>query len=678
MAVVGCFTLGVVYHADEAPSVLIVLGMSLTVAIVVMLRATVMVDTLTQAFMWGTSIAFSVFGVTLIVVWVLWALTPALGGYNPWAAEAKAEMVGRGLDELTRFILWCSPLIIAFTCLLVALFAILRGKIHAPRSAGEDATDSVFIARELRLVLACLSLVLLLAWVAAALAAEDMGLSMTVLRLGLAMAVAVVAYVTQVLGYDRIMKAAENNSTVRVITAFMNGDWAKGIFLACAWPLLLLYFPLEIVHQQCRRAFSAVGVEKPSTAGTQWLTDEARKHWDELHGWNKSSVLSKSIWFGVLYFTLQVGVSHGVTVFLAWLSDVIMVLSMTTLFILLFIVGMIMFLLPPVPGLPIYLISGIVIVPRCEQAGMGFISGCAVAITFAFTLKMLAIFLEQKAIGEPFSGSVQVKMMVAVHTPPMKAVKHILSRLGLNTAKVAVLIGGPDWPTSVLTGIYRLDAKEMLLGSTPIIILIAPVVLAGACTFKAAQNAGTTDGELYRSVANVMTMLSSVVLVCFMMVAGYYLDEVQEQYKAQIAQGEWEKDPQEEEVLAALKQYDEQSKVYERVSRWCLAPAWLKVLLVAGSLLVSLMLYIMVGPIMKPFEAFSIAGHIGDLPGGSVWGLIRWSGWVSIICCSVAAWILVAFHFWSARQIAALTQENECDPIIEEARPSAEGVAPAG
>jgi len=393
---------------------------------------------------------------------------------------------------------------------------------------------------------------------------------------------------------------------------------------------------------------------------------------DELQGWNKSLVFSKSIWFGVLYFALQVGVSHGVTVFLAWLSDVIMVLSMTTLFVLLFVVGMIMFLLPPVPGLPIYLISGIVLVPRCEQAGMGFVLGCVVAIAFAFVLKMLAIFAEQKAIGEPFSRSVEVKMMVAVHTPPMKAVKHILSRPGLNTAKVAVLIGGPDWPTSVLTGIYRLDAKEMLLGSTPIVVLIAPVVVAGACTFKAAQNHGSPSGELYRSVAHVMTMLSSVVLLCFMMVAGYYVEEVQEQHKAEIERGEWEKDPQEEDVQAALKQYEQQSKVYERVSRWCLVPAWLKVLMVMGSMLVSVMLYIILGPIMEPFEPFSIAGHIRDLPGGSVWGLIRWSGWVSIICFSVASLILVAFHLWSASQLAALTRKDECDHIMEEATPPAE------
>ena len=45
--------------------------------------------------------------------------------------------------------------------------------------------------------------------------------------------------------------------------------------------------------------------------------------------------------------------------------------------------------------------------------------------------------------------------------------------------KVCILVGGPDWPTSVLTGILGLDVFEMLLGSCPILLLIAPTCMAG-------------------------------------------------------------------------------------------------------------------------------------------------------------------------------------------------------
>ena len=44
-----------------------------------------------------------------------------------------------------------------------------------------------------------------------------------------------------------------------------------------------------------------------------------------------------------------------------------------------------------------------------------------------------------------------------------------------------ILCGGPDWPTSVATGIMGLDVWKMLLGSLPVVLLIVPSCLLGAC-----------------------------------------------------------------------------------------------------------------------------------------------------------------------------------------------------
>ena len=49
-----------------------------------------------------------------------------------------------------------------------------------------------------------------------------------------------------------------------------------------------------------------------------------------------------------------------------------------------------------------------------------------------------------------------------------------------------ILCGGPDWPTSVATGIMGLDVRKMLLGSLPFVLLVVPSVLAGA--FQLMQN----------------------------------------------------------------------------------------------------------------------------------------------------------------------------------------------
>ena len=44
-----------------------------------------------------------------------------------------------------------------------------------------------------------------------------------------------------------------------------------------------------------------------------------------------------------------------------------------------------------------------------------------------------------------------------------------------------ILCGGPDWPTSVLTGILNLSVIKMLIGSAPVVIIIVPCTVLGAC-----------------------------------------------------------------------------------------------------------------------------------------------------------------------------------------------------
>merc|ERR1740138_1609322 len=79
------------------------------------------------------------------------------------------------------------------------------------------------------------------------------------------------------------------------------------------------------------------------------------------------------------------------------------------------------------------------------------------------------------------STNVHVRVMCQVNKPMMRAIELILRAPGLRFNKVVILCGGPDWPTSVLTGILRLNVFQMLLGTLPIIVLIVPCVLAGAC-----------------------------------------------------------------------------------------------------------------------------------------------------------------------------------------------------
>ena len=175
-----------------------------------------------------------------------------------------------------------------------------------------------------------------------------------------------------------------------------------------------------------------------------------------------------------------------------------------------------MFLLPPVPGTPVYLGAGLLLTSKAEsswatkeyleakEVGLYFWLAAAYAMLVALAIKLLACSLQQKLIGENMRRSVAVRKFVGINSPFMKVMRsphispylpnlpispspfmkvmspylpispkistdlqtspHIsltfmkvmsllLRERGMSLAKVAILVGGPDWPTSVTVGI---------------------------------------------------------------------------------------------------------------------------------------------------------------------------------------------------------------------------------
>ena len=55
--------------------------------------------------------------------------------------------------------------------------------------------------------------------------------------------------------------------------------------------------------------------------------------------------------------------------------------------------------------------------------------------------------------------------------------------------QVCILVAGPDFPTSMLCGILRMRIPQMLIGTTPVILVsIIPQVLVGALlTYQGAE-----------------------------------------------------------------------------------------------------------------------------------------------------------------------------------------------
>merc|ERR1719148_93918 len=168
--------------------------------------------------------------------------------------------------------------------------------------------------------------------------------------------------------------------------------------------------------------------------------------------------------------------------FLSWLIEATQDLDLHPVTGILIGVGVVMFLLPPVPGAPIYLTLGIVVIPVGSET-LGLVWSIVYAMGVSLILKLLATALQQKMIGGLLKNQVGVRQLVGVNTPLIRGMKVLLQEEGLSISKVAILCGGPDWPTSVLCGIMGLPLLPILIGTLPVIALVVPTVLAGSFTY---------------------------------------------------------------------------------------------------------------------------------------------------------------------------------------------------
>ena len=79
-------------------------------------------------------------------------------------------------------------------------------------------------------------------------------------------------------------------------------------------------------------------------------------------------------------------------------------------------IGLTMFLLPPVPGVPVYFAGGIILTKAAERE-MGFSAALIFTIFVCYLIKLTAIVMQQKGIGERMGSSVRVKSFVGVNSP---------------------------------------------------------------------------------------------------------------------------------------------------------------------------------------------------------------------------------------------------------------------
>jgi len=305
-----------------------------------------------------------------------------------------------------------------------------------------------------------------------------------------------------------------------------------------------------------------------------------------------------------------------------------------------------MFLIPVIPSAAIYLTSGVLLVPLGRKAfgdeaqteAWSFWAASALACALSYVLKLIAHVLQQKAIGEGFSGRVGVRALVGPNSEQMRATRFILSQPGMTVAKCALLCGGPDWPTSVICGLLHLDVFDMLRGLLPVILFTTPGTMLGALLTEAKYLEINLDAVcvLVIIVANVASLLlisssmKRVVAEEGATLAAYPVDEEVAELDEQKALFE--------SVLAEVGDFDD-------------APKWLQRLLAVGVAVSLVSTWAVLGAAGMLFQEFNITDDLSTLGNDgatyAIWflGLKPW-GLAALLLMGLGMYALRRFQGW--------------------------------
>jgi len=438
----------------------------------------------------------------------------------------------------------------------------------------------------------------------------------------------------------------------RLSVALIRSDWVRACLVFMFSPAVPFALVLSFLNQRVRRCRHLDGRpqaddvletvaegEPEKEEEPTWFTKRVAAQVDTMRDeWNWISILPKVFVFGLLmllYTTFPIILN----VFLAWLSSVMAGWDFAVVCAGIVVAGMCCFLLPPVPGVPVYIFAGIIIAGNCPW---GFEAGAGIAIGVGFVLKLMACAMQQKLIGERLGKWTFIRAQVGINQPMIRALEAVLRKPGLSLGKVSILCGGPDWPTSVLAGILGLSLLECEIGTMPIIFFV------GACSLSGSFYLKQQESEFWDRIATFM-MSASVLLCVLLQIMGVWA------IQTELDSNEWEvTKPLEQNLHLDWLDFRAEQISKSRPLRWSELPVWLRVLTLLGVLgqVLTGQLFYWVSSIC--FESFEVTDDINDLKlwvDGST-GLILLPGLGGCIIC-LGGWIsFFVLSGWVRRQQA--------------------------
>ena len=329
------------------------------------------------------------------------------------------------------FIIWVGPFLASF-CLLTLSF--IASFLRGDGSIEEEASRFTKVW-----VLLIFSL-----WVVASLSGAGAGASPALMSLIVALFIASGIFV------NVAFNSSEKKDRMQKITEHLTGKYGgflnviRGLLIVTCTPVFLIYLAISFCIQRIRSLAYRFYTTPPSNTeslrnipGEGLFTIEGRRLIRTFQSWPTTKVFRIAVYWGMAFMILYVIVAEFTVLFLSWLIETTKHMSVAVVTVILVSVGMTMFLLPPISGVPIYLTLGIVIIPVARPF-FGIFWSITYATAVSMLLKLLACTLQQKLIGGMLSGNVGVRKFCAVNSNVMRSAKLVLKQPGLGIAKVCI------------------------------------------------------------------------------------------------------------------------------------------------------------------------------------------------------------------------------------------------
>jgi len=523
------------------------------------------------------SIATGTVGFLSAVVWVVWMHSADRIWDDNTRELFKKEMNCPPEPKycLAAFLLWVGHFIASCVTFVFSWLVYFLADSFNPRTKRKNHPA-------LKLFGVCLIILLLGAWVASMLAGSETKISSLVYIYVFFCGVGMFVMVGHFYGWNDIYQTVMTNPNMVKGREIMNATWVKGLCGLVFGIPFLIYIGLSVFNKLVRRYICACVSRSQAIEDDKegLLTARCRDQLAGIRNWDTSAVLSSMMTWGMVIGLFQLG-GKLVYLFLAWLGDQLASVHFGYTTIIIYFTGFLMLLVPIVPGIPVYLLAGNVLVKNAapafgDEKGDGFWLACVYTCGICMLIKFSAIVTQQKGIGERMGDRAYIRSQVGIRSPMMQAISRVLQRPGMNKGKVFILCGGPDWPTSVLTGILKLNVWQMLYGSLPIIFLIGPTVLAGAFMYRKAD--GGSWGSAYTLVMAITVLVQAGPLAA----ATYISDKERQNNEAEIQQ--WLIDNPDPEVDKIEIDVKHQAELRSKATQWHKIPAYIKLDLILGAI----------------------------------------------------------------------------------------------